>query len=70
MSIRYVTALSLALCASTSLSAQAQDTLVLYTSQPNTDAQSTVDAFKKANPDIDVEWVRDHPGALYQPAQH
>ncbi|PPC74579.1 Fe(3+) ABC transporter substrate-binding protein [Pokkaliibacter plantistimulans] len=59
MSIRYVTALTLALCASTSLSAQAQDTLVLYTSQPNTDAQSTVDAFKKANPDIDVEWVRD-----------
>lgn len=33
--------------------------LVLYTSQPNTDAQQTVDAFEKAHPGIDVEWVRD-----------
>lgn len=33
--------------------------LVLYTSQPNEDAQATVDAFEKANPDVDVEWVRD-----------
>lgn len=33
--------------------------LVLYTSQPNKDAQQTVDAFKKAHPDVDVEWVRD-----------
>ncbi|OHV76591.1 ABC transporter substrate-binding protein [Rhizobium sp. LCM 4573] len=33
--------------------------LVLYTSQPNEDAQATVDGFKAANPDIDVEWVRD-----------
>ena len=38
--------------------AQAAD-LVLYTSQPNEDAQATVDGFKAANPDIDVEWVRD-----------
>lgn len=37
----------------------ASGTLVLYTSQPNKDAQQTVDAFKKANPDIEVEWVRD-----------
>ncbi|WP_323781756.1 ABC transporter substrate-binding protein [Thalassovita sp.] len=35
------------------------ETLTLYTSQPNADAQQTVDAFKAANPDIDVEWVRD-----------
>ena len=40
------------------LSAHAQD-LVLYTSQPNSDAQSTVDAFQKAYPGIKVEWVRD-----------
>ncbi|MFT4192739.1 MAG: ABC transporter substrate-binding protein [Comamonas sp.] len=40
------------------LSAQAQD-LVLYTSQPNADAQSTVDAFNKVHPDIKVAWVRD-----------
>ena len=33
--------------------------LVLYTSQPNADAQTTVDAFKAKNPDIDVQWVRD-----------
>jgi iron(III) transport system substrate-binding protein len=41
------------------LSVQAQDILTLYTSQPNTDAQMTVDAFEAANPDIKVEWVRD-----------
>ncbi len=37
----------------------AQETLRLYTSQPNQDAQVTVDAFEAANPDITVEWVRD-----------
>lgn len=37
----------------------AAETLSLYTSQPNADAQKTVDAFMAANPDIDVEWVRD-----------
>lgn len=35
------------------------DTLVLYTSQPATDAQMTVDAFQKVHPDTKVEWVRD-----------
>ncbi len=35
------------------------DTLVLYTSQPATDAQMTVEAFQKAHPDTQVEWVRD-----------
>ena len=38
--------------------AEAAD-LVIYTSQPNEDAQATVDGFKAANPGIDVEWVRD-----------
>ncbi|MFB9947259.1 ABC transporter substrate-binding protein [Rhizobium puerariae] len=38
--------------------AEAAD-LVLYTSQPNEDAQATVDAFKAANPGLDVQWVRD-----------
>jgi iron(III) transport system substrate-binding protein len=33
--------------------------LVIYTSQPNKDAQQTVDAFTKANPDVKVEWIRD-----------
>lgn len=41
------------------LLAQAYDKLVLYTSQPNTDAQATVDAFNAAYPEIEVEWVRD-----------
>ena len=41
------------------LSVQAQDILTLYTSQPNKDAQMTVDAFEAANPDVEVEWVRD-----------
>lgn len=33
--------------------------LVLYTSQPNTDAQQTVDAFKAKHPKVDVSFVRD-----------
>ncbi|MDP9809531.1 iron(III) transport system substrate-binding protein [Rhizobium tibeticum] len=33
--------------------------LVLYTSQPNEDAQATVDGFVAANPDVKVDWVRD-----------
>lgn len=35
------------------------ESLTLYTSQPNEDAQKTVDAFKAANPGIEVNWVRD-----------
>lgn len=42
-----------------SANAIADDKLVLYTSQPNSDAQQTVDAFQAAYPDIEVEWVRD-----------
>lgn len=41
------------------LPAQAAEKLVLYTSQPNEDAQATVDAFKAANPGVEVDWVRD-----------
>jgi iron(III) transport system substrate-binding protein len=33
--------------------------LVLYTSQPNTDAQQTVDAFKARHPGVNVTFVRD-----------
>jgi len=33
--------------------------LVLYTSQPNADAQATVDAFAAAHPGVEIEWVRD-----------
>ena len=42
-----------------SIQAVANDSLTLYTSQPNSDAQQTVDAFQVAYPDIEVEWVRD-----------
>ena len=33
--------------------------LVLYTSQPNTDAQQTIDAFKAKHPKVDISFVRD-----------
>ncbi|MBG6164421.1 iron(III) transport system substrate-binding protein [Labrenzia sp. EL_208] len=50
------------LLAAATATAYAEDvtgTLVLYTSQPNADAQATVDAFKARHPGVDVEWVRD-----------
>ena len=50
-----LSAAALALTASASFA----ETLTLYTSQPNADAQMTVDAFTQANPEIEVEWVRD-----------
>ncbi|WP_339948193.1 ABC transporter substrate-binding protein [uncultured Albimonas sp.] len=40
------------------LAAQAES-LVVYTSQPNEDAQATIDAFMAAHPQIEVDWVRD-----------
>ncbi|MBW8635724.1 ABC transporter substrate-binding protein [Hoeflea sp. WL0058] len=55
-------ALSLVAAAVIAGQAMAQDVsgkLVLYTSQPNQDAQATVDAFKAKYPDVDVEWIRD-----------
>lgn len=45
--------------AGSAFAADASGKLVIYTSQPNADAQSTVDAFKAANPNVEVEWVRD-----------
>lgn len=39
--------------------AASAETLKLYTSQPNEDAQKTIDAFQAANPGITVDWVRD-----------
>jgi len=42
-----------------SLAAEPAGTLVIYTSQPNKDAQQTVDAFKASHPGVEVEWVRD-----------
>jgi iron(III) transport system substrate-binding protein len=43
-----------------SLQAQAAEgKLVLYTSQPNTDAQQTIDAFKAKYPKVEISFVRD-----------
>lgn len=50
-------ALAAALLAGPVLAASGK--LVLYTSQPNRDAQQTVDAFTKQHPDVEVEWIRD-----------
>lgn len=42
------------------LGAEAQEgRLVIYTSQPNTDAQQTIDAFKAKYPKVDISFVRD-----------
>jgi iron(III) transport system substrate-binding protein len=44
------------------VTAAAQDIsgkLVVYTSQPNADAQQTVDAFQALHPAVKVEWIRD-----------
>ena len=49
--------LTLALTAPAALAASGE--LVLYTSQPNADAQATVDAFEAAHPDVEVRWIRD-----------
>ncbi len=48
-----------ALTLTTAADAEATGKLVLYTSQPNEDAQRTVDAFMAANPGVTVDWVRD-----------
>ncbi|MEM8853326.1 MAG: ABC transporter substrate-binding protein [Pseudomonadota bacterium] len=46
------------LAASTAF-AEPSGKLMLYTSQPNADAQQTIDAFMKAYPNVEVEFFRD-----------
>ena len=59
MSIRSA-ALALAVAVVVSSTAMAAEgKLVLYTSQPNADAQQTLDAFKAKNPKVDISFVRD-----------
>lgn len=55
----FVSAIAGGLVAGLLSTAAYADNLVLYTSQPNEDAQATVDAFQAANPGIEVEWVRE-----------
>lgn len=52
-------ALTAALLSSTAMAADVSGKLVLYTSQPNADAQQTVDAFQARYPGVEVEWIRD-----------
>lgn len=48
-----------AVLAAATASLAAEGTLTLYTSQPNNDAQQTVDAFMAKNPGVKVTFVRD-----------
>ncbi|MCX0499088.1 ABC transporter substrate-binding protein [Erwinia billingiae] len=52
------TTLALLLAASTFSAIAAEGKLVIYTSQAPEIAQQTIDAFKAANPGIEVEWTR------------
>ena len=52
-------AAAVSLMATATLAADISGKLVLYTSQPNADAQTTVDAFTAKYPDVEVEWIRD-----------
>ena len=54
-----IAATVIAATAAPAFAADVSGQLVLYTSQPNKDAQATVDAFTAAHPGVEVEWVRD-----------
>jgi len=56
---RITLALLAALLPATVFAQEVSGKLVLYTSQPNTDAQQTIDAFKAKHPKVDVSFVRD-----------
>jgi iron(III) transport system substrate-binding protein len=56
--IRFAFAVAL-IAAAPSLARAQEGKLVLYTSQPNQDAQQTIDAFKAKYPKVDVTFVRD-----------
>lgn len=56
--LRYVLAAGLMLM-SGGAQAAPEGKLILYTSQPNTDAQQTIDAFKAKYPKVDISYVRD-----------
>src|SRR4028119_1916413 len=56
---RSVLVLAASLLSAAAGAQEATGKLVLYTSQPNTDAQQTLDAFKAKNPKVDISFVRD-----------
>jgi len=49
----------LAMASASAVADEVAGKLAVYTSQPNADAQATVDAFKAKHPGVEVEWVRD-----------
>ena len=52
-------ALLLALLPGLATAQEVAGRLILYTSQPNTDAQQTIDAFRARHPGVEVSFVRD-----------
>ena len=52
-------ALALGLALPATQAGAVEGKLVLYTSQPNTDAQQTIDAFKAKYPKVEISFVRD-----------
>lgn len=58
LAIGAVAAAAAAPTAALAQSAQPSGRLVLYTSQPDADAQQTVDAFRAAYPNVEVTWTR------------
>jgi iron(III) transport system substrate-binding protein len=56
---RLILSAALALAPAFALAQGLSGDLVLYTSQPNTDAQQTIDAFKAKHPGVNVTFVRD-----------
>ncbi|MEM9903042.1 MAG: ABC transporter substrate-binding protein, partial [Pseudomonadota bacterium] len=51
--------IAMAVLGTATFAADVSGKLVLYTSQPNEDAQQTVDAFTAKHPEVEVEWIRD-----------
>lgn len=56
---RILLSLSVALLPAVAQAQGISGSLVLYTSQPNTDAQQTIDAFKAKHPGVNITFVRD-----------
>jgi iron(III) transport system substrate-binding protein len=56
---RLFLAAGLALLAAPAFAQAPSGALVLYTSQPQQDAQQTVDAFRRVHPGVQVDWTRD-----------
>ena len=57
--LKLLAAAGLAVAGVASAAAEPAGRLVLYTSQPNEDAQATVDAFRAKYPAVEVEWFRE-----------